>query len=367
MANSEATTIKPVKVMRIRGISASIFANPAKTNGKDSIFYKVSIQRTYKDAEEFKTTNSFSRDDLPLVKPNSVQLALGKVASPDPVNARVSISVTRVELPVWSDFQNRFVQVQASLEVDASGPVSLHNDLIVTPSANVKRLQVAPTTFGPGKNQIYVSLEYQIAPLSTTPIHLEFTLKPNPNPATRVVLATTILELPVEDPKPVAMVAVINGTATDEVSVSCEGNLAGIDIMWSVRGRYVESACDNLPEFPVLVQNKPITSIEVFKPTRLEIPLAWTGNFFRSERQHIALVLKPPKSLEGVVEATTTNCHLTKPAPFGRWCANVGPYIAICLGTVALLLVVIRMIRGADVTDNFLNDNDGNHGEISEF
>ena len=67
MANSEAKTNKPVKTMRLRGISASIFANPAKSNGNDSTFWKVSIQRTYKDGDEFKTTNSFSRDDLPIV------------------------------------------------------------------------------------------------------------------------------------------------------------------------------------------------------------------------------------------------------------------------------------------------------------
>lgn len=68
MANSEAKTNKPVKIMRLRGISASIFANPAKTKGNDdSTFYKVSIQRTYKVDDEFKTTSSFSRDDLPIV------------------------------------------------------------------------------------------------------------------------------------------------------------------------------------------------------------------------------------------------------------------------------------------------------------
>lgn len=67
MATTNASTTKPVKIFRIRGISASIFANPVKTNGKDSIFYKVSIQRTYKEDDEFRTTNSFSRDDLPLV------------------------------------------------------------------------------------------------------------------------------------------------------------------------------------------------------------------------------------------------------------------------------------------------------------
>jgi hypothetical protein len=68
MANSNAKTNKPVKIMRLRGISASIFANPAKSRtNEDSTFYKVSIQRTYKDGDEFKTTSSFSRDDLPIV------------------------------------------------------------------------------------------------------------------------------------------------------------------------------------------------------------------------------------------------------------------------------------------------------------
>ena len=56
---------KPVKVFRSRGVSASVFANQAKSDGRDITFHKVSLQRTYKDGDEWKTTTSFSRDDLP--------------------------------------------------------------------------------------------------------------------------------------------------------------------------------------------------------------------------------------------------------------------------------------------------------------
>ena len=57
---------KPAKVFRLRGVSASVFANkPPK--GRDVPFYKVGLQRTYMDGDEFKTTTSFSRDDLPIV------------------------------------------------------------------------------------------------------------------------------------------------------------------------------------------------------------------------------------------------------------------------------------------------------------
>lgn len=58
---------KPVKVFRYRGVSASVFENHAKSNGRETTFYKVSVQRTFKDGDEWKTTTSFGRDDLPLV------------------------------------------------------------------------------------------------------------------------------------------------------------------------------------------------------------------------------------------------------------------------------------------------------------
>ncbi len=67
MENSTPTSNKPVMKFQFRGISASVFENVSKTNGRDSVFYKVAIQRTYKDGETFKTTNSFGRDDLPVV------------------------------------------------------------------------------------------------------------------------------------------------------------------------------------------------------------------------------------------------------------------------------------------------------------
>lgn len=65
MANANSN--KPVKVLRLRGISASIFANKSNGDGGESVYHKVTVQRTYRDGDEFKTTTSFTRDDLPIV------------------------------------------------------------------------------------------------------------------------------------------------------------------------------------------------------------------------------------------------------------------------------------------------------------
>ena len=62
------TPSKPVKVFRLRGVSASVFENHAKSNGQDIVFHKVSVQRAYRDGDEWKTTTSFSRDDLPIAQ-----------------------------------------------------------------------------------------------------------------------------------------------------------------------------------------------------------------------------------------------------------------------------------------------------------
>ncbi len=66
MSDNSATkdSNKPVKSFRLRGITASIFENSSE-DGKS--FYKVTLQRSYKQGDEWKSTNSFGRDDLPLV------------------------------------------------------------------------------------------------------------------------------------------------------------------------------------------------------------------------------------------------------------------------------------------------------------
>jgi hypothetical protein len=65
MANANKETgNKPVKRIQIRGITASVFRN---TTDNGAAFYKVSLSRTFKDGDEFKSTTSFSRDDLPIV------------------------------------------------------------------------------------------------------------------------------------------------------------------------------------------------------------------------------------------------------------------------------------------------------------
>lgn len=67
-SHATQSSTKPVKVFRFRGISASIFENHAKNDGRDSTFHKVSLQRSYRDGEEWKTSTSFNRDDLPLAR-----------------------------------------------------------------------------------------------------------------------------------------------------------------------------------------------------------------------------------------------------------------------------------------------------------
>lgn len=62
------TSTKPVKAFRLRGVSASVFENHSKTDGRDVAFHKVSLQRVYRDGDDWKTTTSFSRDDLPIAR-----------------------------------------------------------------------------------------------------------------------------------------------------------------------------------------------------------------------------------------------------------------------------------------------------------
>ena len=62
------SSTKPVKVFRLRGVSASVFQNHSKTEDREVSFHKVSVQRSYRDGDEWKTTTSFSRDDLPIAR-----------------------------------------------------------------------------------------------------------------------------------------------------------------------------------------------------------------------------------------------------------------------------------------------------------
>ena len=68
MAQSKPASVKPVVAFRLRGISVSVFANQATRDGRESTYHKVSLQRTYREGDEFKTTSSLSRDDLPVAK-----------------------------------------------------------------------------------------------------------------------------------------------------------------------------------------------------------------------------------------------------------------------------------------------------------
>lgn len=66
MANSSSkktTANKPVEELRLGTIKAAIWQNESKNGTR----YSVRITRLYKDEDEWKTSDSFGRDELPLV------------------------------------------------------------------------------------------------------------------------------------------------------------------------------------------------------------------------------------------------------------------------------------------------------------
>jgi len=54
---------KPIHEIRVGAIKAAIWKNES-SNGR---FYNATFTRLYKDGEEWRTSDSFGRDDLPLL------------------------------------------------------------------------------------------------------------------------------------------------------------------------------------------------------------------------------------------------------------------------------------------------------------
>ena len=62
MAKSATKTgNSPAFTFRRKGVSVSVFENESN-EGK--AFFKTTVQRSYKDGNDFKTTSSLSRDDI---------------------------------------------------------------------------------------------------------------------------------------------------------------------------------------------------------------------------------------------------------------------------------------------------------------
>lgn len=54
---------KPVHEIRLGRVKAAVWANETKSG----IRHNVTVSRLYKDGDAWKTSDSFSRDDIPLV------------------------------------------------------------------------------------------------------------------------------------------------------------------------------------------------------------------------------------------------------------------------------------------------------------
>lgn len=57
---------KPALSLRRKGVHVSVFENQGERDGRATTFFKASLQRVYKDGDEFKTTPHLGRDDLPV-------------------------------------------------------------------------------------------------------------------------------------------------------------------------------------------------------------------------------------------------------------------------------------------------------------
>ncbi|MGL4445299.1 MAG: hypothetical protein ACRCU1_16865 [Alsobacter sp.] len=55
---------RPLRTFRLKGVKASVFENRTEQGA----FYKTSLQKVYRDGEEWKTTTSLGRDDLPVAR-----------------------------------------------------------------------------------------------------------------------------------------------------------------------------------------------------------------------------------------------------------------------------------------------------------
>ena len=69
MSSPASTANSPVRTFRLKGVKVAVFENPVQ-NGT---LHKVTIQRVYREDQEWKTTASLGRDDLPVAT-----LLLGK-------------------------------------------------------------------------------------------------------------------------------------------------------------------------------------------------------------------------------------------------------------------------------------------------
>ena len=58
---------KPEKKFNCGSISASIWANTKVVNGETVTFHSITINKAYKEEEEWKHINSFNIEDLPKV------------------------------------------------------------------------------------------------------------------------------------------------------------------------------------------------------------------------------------------------------------------------------------------------------------
>ena len=83
MSDKTVTPVKPWRVFGTAGLSASIFQNVITTPEGTRMYPKVSLVKTYREGDEFKSTSSLGRDDVSLVAALLLQQAWTAIIAED--------------------------------------------------------------------------------------------------------------------------------------------------------------------------------------------------------------------------------------------------------------------------------------------
>jgi len=73
MTDEQHQIKRPEAVFKCGGVKATVWKNTIQKEGIDRIVFSVTIDRTYKEGETWKTTSSFNVNDLPKVRTVSVK------------------------------------------------------------------------------------------------------------------------------------------------------------------------------------------------------------------------------------------------------------------------------------------------------
>jgi uncharacterized protein YegL len=260
------------------------------------------------------------------------EILISSMPLPEPAKTPVSITIKRVEPPIWVDLQKNRVQTIVHCELFVDGPIPGKTSLVCQ---GVEK--ISPSEFSSGRQSLSLFVETSLTEGQSRTLSLFFSVEADTSTAVALDLVNDSIDAVIPAPKPIRLV-LMDESGRPASTLNARGDeTANVIVNPLLAGPLTERAFKNAGPVEVRMGNKQM--LQPLEPRCISLPFQKSRRFLFDQTEMVSLQV----SLPGVesVKPQTLNVIIERSSLLSVW---IGKY-----SLVVAALAIVGLFIGAMV------------------